>query len=168
MKQLQVSETELGNATHTQSTLQSQIKSKTDLYNTFSQRISELKTQEERFPTRIIQISSSIESLEQRINLVKQNYSDTEQTSIANKLSFLNEKKSSWNTERSTIVKQLSETEASIAVVEDRKKLRKSALLQEQTSMSKEKTELESTVAKAQTEMHESSEKLTKLRDKEQ
>ena len=168
MKQLQVSETERGNATHTHSTLESQIKSKTDLYNTLSQRISDLRTQEERFPTKIIQNSSSIESLEQRINLVRQNYSDTEQTTIANKLSFLNEKKSSLNTERSTIIKQLSEKEASIAVVEDRKKLRRSALLQEQTSMSKEKTELESIITKAQTEMNESSEKLTKLRDKEQ
>ena len=168
MKQLQVSETERGNATHTHSTLESQIKSKTDLYNTLSQRISDLRTQEERFPTKIIQNSSSIESLEQRINLVRQNYSDTEQTTIANKLSFLNEKKSSLNTERSAITKQLSEKEASIAVVEDRKKLRRSALLQEQTSMSKEKTELESIITKAQTEMNESSEKLTKLRDKEQ
>ena len=34
--------------------------------------------------------------------------------------------------------------------------------------MSKEKTELESIITKAQTEMNESSEKLTKLRDKEQ
>ncbi len=168
MKQLQVSETERGNATHTHSTLESQIKSKTDLYNTLSQRISDLRTQEERFPTKIIQNSSSIESLEQRINLVRQNYSETEQTTIANKLSFLNEKKSSLNTERSAIIKQLSEKEASIAVVEDRKKLRRSALLQEQTSMSKEKTELESIITKAQTEMNESSEKLIKLRDKEQ
>ena len=168
MKQLQVSETERGKATHTHSTLESQIKSKTDLYNTLSQRISDLRTQEGRFPTKIIQNSSSIESLEQRIKLVRQNYSDTEQTTIANKLSFLNEKKSSLNTERSAIIKQLSEKEASIAVVEDRKKLRRSALLQEQTSMSKEKTELESIITKAQTEMNESSEKLTKLRDKEQ
>ncbi len=168
MKQLQVSETERGNATHTHSTLESQIKSKTDLYNTLSQRISDLRTQEERFPTKIIQNLSSIESLEQRINLVRQNYSDTEQTTIANKLSFLNEKKSSLYTERSAITKQLSEKEASIAVVEDRKKLRRSALLQEQTSMSKEKTELESIITKAQTDMNECSEKLTKLRDKEQ
>ena len=72
------------------------------------------------------------------------------------------------NTEKSIILKQLSEAEASISVVEDRKKLRKSALLQEQTSMSKEKTELESIIARAQTEMNESGERLTKLRDKEQ
>ena len=72
------------------------------------------------------------------------------------------------NTDKSAILKQLSESEASISVVEDRKKLRKSALLQEQTSMSKEKTELESIITNAQTEMNESGEKLTKLRDKEQ
>ena len=126
MKQLQVSETERGNATHTHSTLESQIKSKTDLYNTLSERISDLRTQEERFPTKLIQCSSSIESLEQRISLVKQNYSDGEQNTIANKLSFLIEKKSSLNTEKSEIFKQLSEAQASISVVEDRKKLRKS------------------------------------------
>ena len=168
MKQLQVSETERGNASHSHSTLESQIKSRTNMLDKLSQRIFELKTQEKHLHPRIIQISSSIESLEQRISLVKQNYSDTEQTSIANKLSFLNEKKASLNTEKSTILKQLSEAEASISVVEDRKKLRKSALLQEQTSMSKEKTELESIITKAQTEVDESGEKLTKLRDKEQ
>ena len=168
MKQLQISETERGNASHSHSTLESQIKSKINMLDKLSQRISELRMQEKHLHPRIIQISSSIESLEQRISLVKQNYSDTEQTSIANKLSFLNEKKSSLNIEKSAILKELSETEASISVVEDRKKLRKSALLQEQTSMSTEKTEQESIIAQAQTEMNESSEKLTKLRDKEQ
>ena len=168
MKELQVSETERGNASHSHSTLESQIKSRTNMLDKLSQRISELKMQEKHLHPRIVQTSSSIESLEQRISLVRQNYSDTEQASIANKLSFLNEKKSSLNTEKSTIFNQLSEAEASISIVEDRKKLRKSALLQEQASMSKEKTELESTIAKAQTEMNESGEKLTKLRDKEQ
>ena len=168
MKQLQVSETERENASHSHSTLESQIKSKTNMLDKLSQRISELAMQEKHLHPRIVQISSNIESLEQRISLVRQNYSDTEQTSIANKLSFLNEKKSSLNVEKSAILKQLSETEASISVVEDRKKLRKSALLQEQTSMSKEKTELEHSINKAQTEMNESGDKLTKLRDKEQ
>ena len=168
MKQLQISETERGNASHSHSTLESQIKSRTNMLDKLLQRISELRMQEKRIHPRIIQISSSIESLEQRISLVRQNYSDTEQTSIANKLSFLNEKKSSLNTEKSIIVKQLSEAKASISVVEDRKTLRKKALLQEQTSMANEKTELESTIAEAQIEMNKSGEKLTKLRDKEQ
>jgi chromosome segregation protein len=168
MKQLQISETERGNASHSHSTLESQIKSRTNMLDKLLQRISDLRIQEKHIHPRIIQTSSNIESLEQRISLVRQNYSDTEQTSIANKLSFLNEKKSSLNTEKSVILKQLSEAEASISVVEDRKTLRKKALLQEQTSMTNEKTELESTIAESQIEMNESGEKLTKLRDKEQ
>ena len=168
IKQLQVSETERGNALHTHSTSESQIKSKTNTLEQISQRISELRIQEKHLHPRIIQISSSIESLEQRISLVRKNYSGDEQTSVANELSFLNEKKSSLNSESSRIVKELSETEASISVVEDRKKLRRKALLDEQTSLAEEKTELDSTITKFKTEKDASEKELVKLRDKEQ
>jgi len=168
IKQLQVSETERGNALHIHSTSASQIKSKTNTLEQISQRISELRIQEKHLHPRIIQISSSIESLEQRISLVRKNYSGDEQTSVANELSFLNEKKSSLNSESSRIVKELSETEASISVVEDRKKLRKKALLNEQTSLAEEKSELDSTVTKFKTEKDASEKELVKLRGKEQ
>jgi len=42
-----------------------------------SQRISELRIQEKHCHPRIIQISSSIESLKQRIILMRENYSGT-------------------------------------------------------------------------------------------
>jgi len=168
IKQLQVSETERGNALHIHSTSESQIKSKTNTLEQISQRISELRIQEKPLHPRIIQISSSIESLEQRISLVRENYSAGEQTSVANELSFLNEKKSSLNSESSRIVKELSETEASISVVEDRKKLRRKALLNEQTSLAEEKIELDSTITKFKTEKDASEKELVKLRDKEQ
>ena len=168
MKQLQVSETKRGNASHSYSTLQSQIKSRTNMLDQLSQRISELRIQEKHLHPRTIQISSSVESLEQRISLVRKNYSGDEQTSVANELTFLNEKKSSLNSERSQIAKKLSETEANISVVEDRKKLRKKALLDEQTSITEEKTELDSTITKFKTEKDASEKELEKLRDKEQ
>jgi len=168
MKQLQVSETERGNASHSHSTLQSQIKSRTNLSDKLSQRISELRIQEGRFSPKIIQISSSIESLEQRIRLVKENYSEPEQTSVANELSFLNEKKSSLNSVSTQLLKKLSETEASITVVEDRKKLRKKALLDEQVSIAGEKTELEYNITKYQAEKDTSEKNLIELRGKEQ
>ena len=168
MKQLQVSETERGNASHSHSTLESQIKSRTNMSDKLSQRISELKMQEKHLHPRIIQISSSVESLEQRIRLVRENYSDTEQTSIANELSFLNKKKSSLNSERSQILKELSETKASISVVEDRSRLRKNALLDEQTSITSEKTELESNITKYNVEKDTSEKNLIELRSKEQ
>jgi chromosome segregation protein len=124
--------------------------------------------QEKHLHPRIIQISSNIESLEQRISLVRKNYSDPEQTSVANELSFLNDKKSSLNSEKSKILKELSETKASIDVVEDRKKFRKKALLDEQISLAEEKTELDSNIAKFQTEKDASDKALVKLRGDEQ
>ena len=168
MKQLQVSETKRGNASHSYSTLESQIKSRTNMLDKLSQRISELRMQEKHLHPRTIQISSSVESLEQRISLVRKNYSDPEQTSIANELSFLNEKKSSLDSERSQIAKELSETEASISVVENRKKFRRKALLDEQISLAEEKTELDSTITKFKTEKDTSGKELVKLRGKEQ
>ena len=168
MKQLQVSETERGNASHSHSTLEFQIKSRTNMLYKLSQRISELRIQEERFSPKIIQILSSIESLEQRISLVRENYSGTEQTSVASELSFLNQKKSSLNSEMSQILKNLSETEASISVVEDTRRLRKNALLDEQTSMTSEKTELESSITEFQVEKDTSEKNLIELREKEQ
>ena len=168
IKQLQVSETERGNASHSHSTLQSQIKSRTNMLDKLSQRISELRIQEKHCHPRIIQISSSIESLKQRIKLMRENYSGPEQTNVASELSFLNKKKSSLNSEMSQILKELSETEASITVVEDRIRLRKKALLDEQTSITGEKTELESNITKSQVEKDTSEENLIKLRDEEQ
>jgi len=168
MKQLQVSETERGNASHNHSTLQSQIKSRTNMLDKLSQRISELRMQEKHCHPRIIQISSSIESLKQRISLTRENYSGAEQTSVASELSFLNKKKSSLNSEGSQILKELSETEANISVVEDRRRLRKKALLDEQTSITGEKTELESNITKSQAEKDASEKNLIELRGKEQ
>jgi len=168
IKQLQVSETERGNASHSHSTLQSQIKSRTNMLDKLSQRISELRMQEKHCHPRIIRISSSIESLKQRISLMRENYSDVAQTSVASELSFLNKKKSSLNSERSQILKELSETEASISVVEDRRRLRKKALLDEQTSITGEKTELESNITKSQAEKNASEKNLIELRGKEQ
>ena len=118
------------------STLESQIKSRTSMLDKLSQRISELRMQEKHCHPRIIQISSSIESLQQRIRLVKENYSlILEQTNVASELSFLNKKKSTLNSEKSQILKELSEAEASISVVEDRNRLRKKALEDEQISI---------------------------------
>ena len=168
MKQLQVSETERGNASHSHSTLESQIKSRTNMLDKLSQRISELRIQEKHFSPKIIQISSSIESLGQRISLVRENYSDTEQTSVASELSFLNKKKSTLNSERSQILKELSETEAGISVVEDRSRLRKKALEDEQTSITGEKTELESNISESQVAKNASEKNLIELRGKEQ
>ena len=168
LKKLQVSETEFGNASYSNSSLKSQITSASNRRDKLSHRISELEKQKEYLNPRIIHFSSSTESLEQRIRLVSQNYSNEEQNRVASHLKLLNQEKSSLNFEHSKIMKELSEAKASITVVEDRKKLRKKVLLQEESSSHNEKKELESAIITFQGEMTTSEEKLTKLRDKEQ
>ena len=53
-------------------------------------------------------------------------------------------------------------------MVEDRSRLRKKALLDEQTSITSEKTELESNITKYQAEKDASEKNLIELRGKEQ
>ena len=168
LERLQLAETEFGNASYSNSNLKSQINSARKLGNKFSQRILELKKQKENFSPKIIHFSSTVESLEQRIKLVNQNYSNNEQNSIANQLKLLNDKKSLLNSDHSKIMKELSEEQAKISVVEDRKRLRKNELLSEKSSISKEKIELESTIITFQADMGVSEQVLVKLRGKEQ
>ena len=168
LQKLQLAETELGNASYSNSSLKSQITSTSKKYDNLSQRISELEKQKKDLSPKIIHFSSSIESLNQRITLVNQNYSDIEQNRIANQLNLLNGKKSSLNSEHTKIMKELSEAKASISVVEDRKKLRKNALLHEKSSIDNEKTGLKSAILTLQGDMETYLGKLTKLRDKEQ
>jgi chromosome segregation protein len=168
LERLQLAETEFGNASYSKSSLKSQINSTHKLNDQLSQRILELQKQKTNLSPKIIHFSSSIESLQQRIKLVNQNYSNNEQNSIANQLNLLNNKKSHLNSEQSKIMKVLSEETAKISVVEDRKRLRKEALLDEESSISEEKTNLESKITTFQADIDASDQALVKLRDKEQ
>ena len=71
---------------------------------------------------------------------MRENEAGPEQRNVASELAFRNKKKSSLKSEMSQIWKEVSETEASITVVEDRIRLGKKALLDEQTSITDEKT----------------------------
>jgi len=168
LERLQLAETEFGNASYSKSSLKSQINSAHKLNDQLSQRILELQKQKENLSPKIIHFSSGIESLEQRIKLVSQNYSNNEQNSIANQLNLLNNKKSLLNSEHTKIMNELSEERAKISVVEDRKRLRKEALLSEKSSISEEKTDLESKITTFQNDIDASNQALVKLRDKEQ
>ena len=168
LERLQLAETEFGNASYSKSSLKSQINSAHKLNDQLSQRILELQKQKESLSPKIIHFSSGIESLEQRIKLVNQNYSNNEQNSIANQLNLLNNKKSLLNSEHTKIMNELSEERAKISVVEDRKRLRKEALLSEKSSISEEKADLESKITTFQNDIDASNQALVKLRDKEQ
>ena len=168
LEQLQVSETSLGNASHSNSNLEFQINSASQMNTKYYNRISELLMQKERLATKNIQISSSVESLQQRISLVKENYSDVEQKRIAHEIGLLNEKKSSLITDQTEIMKRLTDAEAMISVIENRKKFKRDALSEEELSLNTEKNDLQSTIEKSQNDKNESEQNLSRLREKEQ
>ena len=168
LERLQVSETSLGNASHSNSNLEFQINSASQMNKKFYNRISELHIQKERLARKNIQISSSVESLQQRISLVKENYSDAEQKRIANEIGLLNEKKSSLITEQAEIMKRLTDAKAMITVIENKKKFKRDALTEEESSLNTEKNDLQSTIGKSQNGKGESEQNLKRLREKEQ
>ena len=169
LERLQVSETSLGNASHSNSNLEFQINSASQMNKKYYNRISELHIQKERLATKNIQISSSVESLQQRIRLVMENYSGVvEQKRVANEIGLLNEKKSSLITEQAEIMKRLTDAKAMISVIENRKKFKRDALTEEESSLNTEKNDLQSTVGKSQNGKDESEQNLRRLREKEQ
>ena len=108
MEQQKTSDTEAGTTSHSNNNLKSRINNTIKLNEDFSTRILQLKKQKEQLAPRIIQLTSSIESLKQRITLVRQNYSDPEQNSVAEKLRLLNKEKAEYQTSQTRIVNKLT------------------------------------------------------------
>ena len=168
MKQIQISETEASTASYSNSSLNSKIKSTSNLHYKLSGRILELETEKKRLDTKLIQILSSIESFEQRISLVKENYSAPEQARVANEITLVNEKKALLISEQSKIMHELTEMKGTISEIENKKKFKERAFLQERSSMNNEKNELETIITEFQTAKNASEQNLILLREKEQ
>jgi chromosome segregation protein len=168
MKKLQISETEFGNAVNDSANLKFKIDSASKVYNESLNRNLELTTQKNSMDTRIIQLSSSLESIKQRINIVSENYSVVEQNRVAHEIALLNNSKASLISENTRIHKQLTESEAKISVVENRKKLQTRALLEEQSSLDQEKTECKNIINECEGKRDVAEQNLIKLRTEEQ
>ena len=168
MEQQKTSDTEVGTTSHSNNNLKSRINNTVKLNEDFSTRILQLKKQKEQLAPRIIQLTSSIESLKQRITLVRQNYSDIAQNSVAEKLRLLNKEKAEYQTSQTRIVNKLTEEEASISVIVNEKKQKKRQFENERSSLSTEKDELKVSIIGLQEKKKTSEDNLIVLRDEEQ
>ena len=168
MEKLQISETELGNAVNDNANLKFQINSASKIHDESLNRNSQLEIQKENLGTRIIQLSSSLESIKQRISIVRENYSDVEQKRVASEIAMLNNNKSSLISENTRIHNELSDSKAKITEVENRKKLQTRALLEEQSSLDQEKTDCNKTISEFEAKRDNSEQNLVKLRQEEQ
>ncbi len=136
-----------------------------------SSRISQLKRRDETIAIELSKTESYIASLEERIVLTKENYSDEEQTRIANVMSSLNEKRSFLLGAHSTISTEFRELTTRLTEItneENSHKANMRRLSEEQSSLNHEKHELEVQSRTLSKEKEVVDTSLVLLREKEQ
>ena len=168
---LSISETGLANTSNNYSDLKTKLISTSRMGGQLSSRNSHLARRIEYLQTEIAKQDSYVLSLEERIRIVSDNYSDPRQTKIAQELSRLNEKKSAITIQQSDIVSELKEKESGLAqftAQETAEKLKSKTLHEEHASLNEEKHQLDTRLRILEKEYAATSENLVKLREKEQ
>ncbi len=170
-ERLSISETGLGTTLNHYSDLKSKIISAYKMNGQLTTRNSYLSRRLEHIQTEIAKQDSFVASLDERIKIVSENFSDPRQIRITQELTRLNEKKSSITTRQSNIVYELKEKETDIAkftAQETTEKSKSKNLHDEHASLNQERHELESKLRTLEKEYVITNENLIKLREKEQ
>jgi len=168
---LSISETGLATTSNNYSDLKTKLVSTSRMGGQLLTRNSQLTRRMEYLQTEIAKQDSFVLSLEERIRIVSENYSDPRQTKIGQELSRLNEKKSAITSQQSNIVSDLKEKESELAqftAQETTEKLKSKTLHEEHALLNDEKHHLESRLRILEKENTITSENLVKLREKEQ
>ena len=165
------SETGLANIDLNFTDIRAKIKSIAITEDQLASRISHLTRREESLKTNAAKIESYISSLEERISVTKENYAEEEQARIANALSSLNDKKSSFLAAQTSIMNQHREQTANLTDLTNNENSVKSSvrmLSQEQSTINHEKHEIEVESRALAKEKEKSDATLVSLREKEQ
>lgn len=168
---LSISETGLATTSNNYSDLKIKLISVSRMTGHLSSRNSQLDRRREHLITEISKQESYVASLEERIKIVSENYSDPRQTRIAHELSRLNEKKSEITTQQTSIINDLKEKESELAkftAQETAEKVKSKNLHEEQALINQEKRDLEIKLRVLEKEYMMTNENLVKLREKEQ
>ena len=170
-ERLSISESGHATTSNSYSDLKSKITSTYKMNGQLSTRNLQLAKKQEHLATEIAKQESFVNSLEERIRIVSENYSDPRQSRIAQELSRLNEKKSSITRQQSDIVTDLKEKESDLAqfiAKENAEKLKSKTLHEEHASLNHERQELESRLRTLTKDYGATTENLVSLREKEQ
>jgi chromosome segregation protein len=170
-ERLSISETGHANTSNNYSDLKTKIISTYKMNGQLSSRNLQLSKKQEHLVTEIAKQESFVASLEERIKIVSENYSDPRQSRIAQELSRLNEKKSVITSQQSSIVTELKEKESELAkytAQETTEKSKSKTLHEEHASLNQESHELESRLRTLEKDYTATTENLVKLREKEQ
>ncbi|CDI05406.1 chromosome segregation SMC family protein [Candidatus Nitrosotenuis uzonensis] len=170
-ERLTISETGLTNAEMSYSDLKVKLATIAKTRDQLHSRISQLQRHVEKLRADRAKEESFIASLEERIAMMHDNYADGETSRIASDLSRLNQRRSDLMTKQSTIVNDLREKEselATLAAQELGEKAKMRNLHEEQTTLNRERHEIESRINAIAKEKEIANENLVKLREKEQ
>ena len=170
-ERLSISETGFATANQSNSDLKWKIEGTIKMQEQLNSRIEELSKRKEQIITESSKQESYIDSLEERISLVQENYAEGEQKRIANELSRLNEKKStleSSHTLKMTEFREKSSKLANLNAEDSREQSRLRNLQEEETSILEEKQEQQNKIQKLEAEKETFNEVLVSLREKEQ
>ena len=170
-ERLSISETGHATTSNNYSDLKSKIISTYKINGQLTSRNSQLTRRLEYLQTEIAKQESFVASLEERIRIVSENFSDPRQLRIAQELIRQNEKKSSITTRQSQIVSELKEKEADLAKFTAKETVEKSTsknLHEEHAILNQERHELEVKLRTLEKEYAITSDTLVKLREKEQ
>jgi chromosome segregation protein len=170
-ERLSISETGLANADLSYSDLKLKISTIEKTKLQLESRIGQLTRQIEKITLDHSKEESLIASLEERITLMHENYADGENHRIASELNRLNEKRSELMARQSSIVNELREKESQLATLSAQElgeKTKMQNLREEQSSLNREKHEIETRLNQIAKDKELASENLVKLREKEQ
>ena len=170
-ERLSISEKGLASTNENYSNLKSRILSALSMKEQYSERISALTQRNQDILSEVSTHESHIESLNQRISLVEENYASGEQIRIANELSKINIKKSEIEKQYTTIMNEYREKSSnltSLQTEDNREKSQANRLRDEETSLTSQREELENKISTLEKEKSIKNETLVKLREKEQ
>ncbi len=171
LERLSMSEKGLASTDENYSNLQSRIESAINMKKQFSDRVSELEKKNKTLSVEISTHESHIESLNERIAIVEENYASGEQTRIANELSRINLKKSEIEVQYTTIMNEYREKSSLLTTLqteENRQKSHAKSLHEEEASLLSQREELQNKISSLEKEKESKREVLEKLREREQ
>lgn len=170
-QRLSVSEKRLASTAEVLSNLESRMSSAREIQKQLEARVSELHSKSSGLSTEISKHQSHIDSLEERIKIVVENYADGEQARIAHELSRINGQKSEVEQLRTKIMNEYSETSSGLTSLQADDKREESdatRLREEESSLLDEKAELEAKIQGHEKTRQLKHETLVGLRAREQ
>ena len=170
-ERLSVSEKSLTSTDENYANLDSRIASAQTMKEQLRKRISEQVSRNSILHSDVMTTESYIESLEERISIVEDNYASGEQSRIASELSRINIKKAETEKLYTLIMNEFRDKSSQLTTFQtqdNREKSQSAQLEKEKISLESERQEIQTKIAELEKQKESKNQVLVKLREKEQ